>query len=129
MDFISQYSLANSGTDVPIRFTRWSAIALLSATIGRRLYIDHHHFVIYPWLYYCLVGDSSSGKSTAMKAAKRMFTRCFPTFPTGVSVTSREDIVKFMSSEACSQYYTDEDGTSIEWKRSEERRVGKECRL
>ena len=116
MDFITQYLLANSGTEVPIRYTRWAAIALLSATIGRRAYVDHGHFRIYPWLYYCFVGTSGSGKTTAKDQAKLMFIDCFPEFPIGSNIASREQLVEFMSSDQCSQFYNDETGALIEWK-------------
>lgn len=116
MDFISQYLIANSGTAVPQRYTMWSALSLLGMTIGRKAYVNHAHYILYPGIYICLVGIPASRKSTAMNAARSMFDTTFPDYPTGVSVTSREDIIKFMSSEACLKTYTDENGEVVEWR-------------
>jgi len=116
VDFISQYCLANSGTEVPIRYHRWCAVALLAATLGRRGYIDHKHFVLYPWFYLSLVGSSSIAKTTAMNLAKAMFLRCFPNFPLGAAISSREQIIKYMSSLDCQRTYQGADGQPIDWR-------------
>ncbi len=116
MDFISQYILANTGTAVPIRYTRWSAIALLSTVLGRKVYVNHEHFQLTPWLYFILIGTQGSGKSTAKDQAQDMLTAAIPTYPTGVSITSREDIVRFMSSDACLREYTNEKGELTTWR-------------
>jgi hypothetical protein len=116
MDFLSQYLLANSGTVVPTRYTMWSAIALLFMSTGRKIFIDHAHFVIYPGMYICLVGEPASKKTSAMGAARTMFTTVFPDYPTGVSITSREDITKFMASDQCLRTYTDELAALTEWR-------------
>lgn len=116
MDFVSQYLKANEGTEVPIRYTRWSAIALLSMTLGRKVYVDHGHFVLMPWLYYCLIGEIGCGKTTAKNAAKRMFIKAFPNMPTGVSITSAADIVRFMASPECLRQYKDEKGEEQQWR-------------
>ncbi len=115
-DFVSQYLIANSGTEVPKRYTRWAAIALLSATIGRRAYVNHGHFKIFPWMYYCFVGVSGSGKTTAKDQAKNMFLTCFPDFPLGGNIASREDLVRSMASDSCAQFYKDESGETVEWR-------------
>lgn len=116
MDFISQYLMANSGTVVPRRYTMWSAISILGMTLGRKVFIDEQHFIVYPGIYICLVGDPASRKSTAMVQARDMFTSCFPDYPTGVSVTSREDIVKFLSSDQCMRSFDDGKGNLVEWR-------------
>jgi hypothetical protein len=85
-------------------------------TIGRKAYVNHAHYILYPGVYICLVGIPASRKSTAMNAARSMFDSTFPDYPCGVSVTSREDIIKFMSSDACLKTYTDENGETVEWR-------------
>lgn len=115
MDFISQYLLANSGTMVPKRYTRWAAIFLLSATAGRRVYVDHAHFQHRPIVFLCFVGDPDSKKTTAMDAAREMYQEVFPAIPVGPSVTTREDIVKQMSKEDFPyQTFIDETGAPQE---------------
>jgi len=116
MDFISQYLLANSGTMVPRRFTMWSALSILGMAIGRKVYVDHAHYILYPGVYLCLVGEPASRKTTAMSQARDMFYGVFPDYPSGVSVTSREDIVKFMSSDQCLRTFNNENGEMTEWR-------------
>ena len=116
MDFISQYLLANSGTMVPRRFTMWSALSILGMAIGRKVYVDHAHYILYPGVYLCLVGEPASRKTTAMSQARDMFYEVFPDYPSGVSVTSREDIVKFMSSDQCLRTFNNEAGEMVEWR-------------
>lgn len=116
MDFITQYHLANSGTEVAPRYTRWCAISLLGTVLGRKVYVNHGHFELNPWLYYCLIGSSGSGKSTACFQARDMLIAAIPSYPTGVSITSREDIVKYMSSSECARTYIDEKGSEQTWR-------------
>ncbi len=116
MDFISQYILANTGTTVPIRYTRWAAISLLSTTLGRKVYTEHNHFQLLAWMYFIFIGPQGSGKSTAKDQAKEMYIKAFPEMPTGVSITSREDITRFMASDHCVKIYTNERGETIEWR-------------
>lgn len=116
MDFISQYLSACAGTVVPKRYTMWSALSILGMTLGRKVFLDEKHFMVYPGIHICLVGDPASKKSTAKDQARDMFTSCFPDYPTGVSVTSREDIVKFLSSDECRRTFTDKDGNLMEWR-------------
>jgi len=114
MDFISQYILANSGTQVPLRFTRWSAVFLLGTVSGRRVFVDHLHFEHRPTVYLCFVGDPASGKTTAMNAASNMFRDVFPSESVGASVTTREKIVELMAKDDYMRCYTDETGVLIE---------------
>lgn len=51
-------------------------------------------------LYTCLVGEQGDGKTTAMRIAKGVMKRVYPTLPMSANVMSREDIVRLMASEA-----------------------------
>lgn len=113
MDFISQYLLANKGTVVPERYTRWAAIHLLACASGRRIYVDHGHFQIRPVMYLCFVGLPASKKTTAMTTAQKMYQKVFPSMPMGASVTTREKIVERMCQEDNIKTYTDEAGDLI----------------
>lgn len=116
MDFVSQYVLARSGTEVPIRFTRWAAIALLSMASGRKVFDNlGDHFQISPWLYYGFIGDSGSGKSTAMEQAQDTLVAAIPNFPIGAAIASREELTRLMASDVCQQTYIDHNGETVQW--------------
>jgi len=71
-DFISSYLSYASDTEVPAIFHRWAAISSIGAFLGRRYYLNHGHFTIYPNIYCMLVGASGTRKSTAIKLFKKL---------------------------------------------------------
>lgn len=71
-DFLSSYLQYASDTEVPAVFHRWAAITSIGALLGRRYYLNHGHFTIYPNIYSMLVGASGTRKSTAIKLFKKL---------------------------------------------------------
>lgn len=115
-NFISQYCAARAGTTVSPRFTRYCALHVLQLAIGRKIVVDHGHFTIDPIFYLCLIGDPSSGKSTAMRAAKHLFTSTFPDYPIGPDICSRENIIKTLNRSDMRREYRDEFGNAREYR-------------
>lgn len=74
-DFFSTYLAYVSGTEVPINFHRWSAIASIGALLGRKAYFRFGHSNIYPNIYCMLIGNAGSRKSSAIKLAKKLITQ------------------------------------------------------
>lgn len=91
----------------------WSAVFVLAATMGRQIYVDHHHFKIRPNLYITLVGRMALRKTTAMRGAKRMFRAAFPEAPLGSAVMSREQIVQRMAADDGQRTFTDENNQPV----------------
>lgn len=116
MDFISSYKAYSAGNMSPPRYHLWCALAVLGMAVGRRIYVDHGYFRVHPTLYITLVGRQGIRKTTAMTLARSMFLDCFPGYPVGASVMSREKIVEKMASEDCLRSYTDENGQLIEYR-------------
>lgn len=100
----------------PERYHRWCALAILGMAVGKRIYVEQGYFQVTPQLYITLVGRQGLRKSTAMTLAKSMFLECYPGFPIGASVMSREKIVEKMASEDCLRTYQNENGDLIEWR-------------
>lgn len=74
MDFIAEYIEYNKETEPPYIYHRWSAIAGISALLGRSFWLQHGQFRIFPNLYCMLIGDPAARKSTAIKIMKnKMF--------------------------------------------------------
>lgn len=116
MSFLTDYLLYNSGNECSRKYHVWSAFATLAASAGRRVFVDHGYFTIYPNLYICLVGEQGLRKSTAKDIARDLFIEALPDYPVGPSVTSREDIVKRMSEDEWERVYTNEQGAVVKWK-------------
>ena len=117
MGFLSDYCHYNSGNECPREYHIWSALAAFSTILSRRVWIDHGYFKVFPNLYVILVGDAGSGKNTAKSiAVKKLIIDNFPDVPISASVTSREDICKFMGSEECLRTFRDNDGNITEYR-------------
>lgn len=115
MSFLTDYVLYNDGNECPRNFHVWSALLVIAATTGRRVYCRLGYFDVHPNLYVVLVGKQGTRKSSAKDIARDMFTEAHPDLPIGASVQSREDIVKFMASSDCLRAYADEAGNPIEY--------------
>jgi len=101
MGFLQDYLFYNEENECPRDYHLWSALTVISAANGRRVYCNRGYNTLHTMLYVTLVGKQGTRKSTAKDIAKDMFTEACPDIPIGAAVQSREDIVKFMSSEHC----------------------------
>lgn len=111
MGLLNDFIYYNSGHECPDNFVTWSGISLLSAVLGRRVWVKHgDYFTIYPNLYVCLVGTAGSGKSSAMGEAENIFVNNFKDYLVSESIQSREDLLKKMGSPECEKYFKDEEG-------------------
>jgi hypothetical protein len=117
MGLLSDYAFYNSGNECPEAYHTWSCLATFSAVLSRRIFIDHGYFKIYPNLYVILVGDAGSGKNTAKGiATNKLLIEHFPDIPISASVTSREDVCKFMGSEDCLRTFRDKEDNIHEYR-------------
>jgi hypothetical protein len=72
MDFFSKYLRYVGDSEAPTLSHRWSAISMLSALIGRNLFIPFGHSEIYPNQYIMLMGSPGARKSSAIGIARRL---------------------------------------------------------
>jgi hypothetical protein len=114
MPFIQDYLYTCSRNECPRNYHIWSALTIIAASIHKRVCINWGDIVIYPNLYVCLVGSQGSRKSTAKDIARKVFKTAFPDYPVNASVQSREDIIKYMSSDEQAIYFKDANDTTIE---------------
>jgi len=78
--------------------------------------LNRDYFKIFPNLYILLVGDAGSGKNTARNiAARKLVIDNFPDIPVSASVTTREDVCKFMGSEDGLRTFHNPDGSIQEY--------------
>lgn len=73
-DFIANFLEWSGESECPPEYLKWSAISLLAAACGNRIYthqwIGHSRMNIYPNLYMILVGPSGNFKSFAMSRVR-----------------------------------------------------------
>lgn len=69
-DFFSHYLRYTANNEAPTFFHRWSAIAGLSAYLGRNYNIKFGHQILQPNMYCMLLGSPGTRKSTAIKIMK-----------------------------------------------------------
>src|SRR6266536_886512 len=108
--FMQNYLAYNVNNECHRNYHLWTALLLLASATQKRVYVPYGYLNIYPNLYVCLVGRQGFRKSTAKDIGRDLLTSAFPDLPLAPSVQSREDIIKFMSSDECLFSYTDETG-------------------
>ena len=71
-DFLADY-LAWTATEEPPRlYNRWVGFGVVSAALGRRVWLRRGHELIFPNLYLALVGPSGARKSVAIGLGERV---------------------------------------------------------
>jgi len=71
-NFLESYIKWIGESESPTTFHRWSALAMLSAWLGKRFYIKHGHSRIDSNMYVMLLGAAGTRKSTAIKIASKL---------------------------------------------------------
>ena len=95
-NFFSLYNDYTKHTEPPTNYHAWSAIAALSALLGKKCFIPQGHFTVYPNLYIVLVGDPAMRKSTALNVAKNLV-RSVERVPIAPESSTREALIDDMS--------------------------------
>lgn len=102
MSLLNDYVFYNSGNECPQAYHLWACLAGLSTVVSRKIWLQeaHDYYQVFPNIYVALVGDAGSGKNTAKDCVVyKLLLPNFPDIPISASVTSREDVAKFMGSE------------------------------
>lgn len=111
-NFIQDFLEYNSGTECHKNYLRWAAIATLGVAAGLRYRLNAGGLRITPNIYVMLVGGQGTRKSFAKNRSKDLIELAFPDYPIGADVTTRDDLMKWMSSDATERAYTDAEGVS-----------------
>ena len=73
MSIIDKYVSYISGTtEAPMIYHRWCILSSIGALAGRKMWLQHGHFRIFPNLYVMLIGQPAARKSTSIKIAKKL---------------------------------------------------------
>ena len=98
MNYFENYLLYSSGNEAPPLYHKWSAIAALSAAIGRRVWVTQGHWDRHPNLYIIFVGDPANGKSTSMNISKKLIKK-IPNIPVLASAITKERLTQLLANE------------------------------
>ena len=96
MNYLTDYMTFCEGNECPAAFHYWSGISTLASAVSRKVWVEIGHFKFYPNLYVVLLGDSGSGKNTAIDIAKELVRR-LDCVPLAGDCQSKESLVKDMS--------------------------------
>lgn len=95
-DFFSTYLSYTDGGEVPVTFSRWSAIVGISALLERNAWAEFGNADIYPNIYSMFIGTAGTRKSTAIKLIKKLMIKAgYSTI--AAERTSKEKFLRDMS--------------------------------
>ena len=94
--YINEYLNANSLTEIPDRYSIWSLLTVVGASVGRNTYYNLGTQKIYPNMMCLLVGTPASRKTTAINAATQLVPDYVALAPQEL-VNSSLGIIGFMS--------------------------------
>ena len=95
MSFLQNYTLWNSGTEVPEQYYFWSGLSTLAALMNGQVWIHMGRFQIFPNLYVVLIGPPGNGKTSALRRAEHL-TRSFSDISLSAQSETAEGLVRFM---------------------------------
>jgi len=72
MDFFQSYFNYIGRSEASAVYHRWTALTAIGALLGRRFWLEHGTFKIYPNMYVMLLGASGVRKSTSIKIMKAL---------------------------------------------------------
>lgn len=72
VDLFDAYFKYTENTEAPRVFHRWALITSIGALLGRKFYMEHGHWKIFPNVYTMLIGSPGTRKSTAIKMCKQL---------------------------------------------------------
>lgn len=106
-NFISDFMELNSKTECHRSYLMWAAVAALGITSGPRYRLLNGNYYIHPQFYIMFVGPQGSRKTYGMNQIRKLIEEAFPDHPMGASVTSRDDIIRLISSTITERAYVD----------------------
>lgn len=98
MSYIRDYLIYSTNNEAPEMFHVYAGYSTLSSAIGRRVWLPRGENVMYPNIYVLLIGSAGSGKSTALRNAKRLLAQL--DVPLSYSVETPEGLCRFMGGDA-----------------------------
>lgn len=95
MSFLQNYTLWNSGTEVPETYYFWSGISALSSLVNGQVWIHMGRYQIFPNMYIVLIGPPGNGKTSALRRAEHLV-RHFSDISLSAQSETAEGLVRFM---------------------------------
>lgn len=121
-NFIDDYLLYQSGNEGSRQHHLWAAITILSASAGRRYYLDYKDPNAYSQLSYnpnilcCLVAPQGGRKSFCKDEAQSLLTSVFPAYPVSYSVETVAGLCEYLGDQDSERLYTDENQVTHKWR-------------
>ena len=116
MSFLKDFLLYVSGCECPPPYAIWTAYSMLSAAIGRRIFLDLQYFKVWPNIYVILVGPSGTRKTVATDMGVVLLQAAIPDISFSANNETYQGTITFMDSENSVRSYFDHNGKAVEYK-------------
>jgi hypothetical protein len=106
MSFLQDFMLRNAGNECPRPYVLWAGYGLLSATMGRRIFLDLGDIYVDPSIYILIVGETGSKKTAALDIGLDILTRAVPDIVLAGDNETYQGIISYMDSDNSTRFYT-----------------------
>jgi hypothetical protein len=110
MSFIRDFLTYNQGSESPKPYVLWTAYGLLSAAIGRRVWLDLTHFRVMANVYILLIGPSGGRKTASLDKGVDLLKEAIPDLPVAGSNETYQGIITYMHSDKSERSFVMPDG-------------------
>lgn len=121
-NFIDDYLLHEAGNEGSKQHHLWASLTLLSASAGRRYYLDYQDPNSYGQLSYnpnllcCLVAPQGGRKTFCKDQAQNLLQEVFPAYPVCYNVETVAGLCEFLGNQDSERLYTDENNITRTWR-------------
>jgi hypothetical protein len=117
MSFIQDFMEYNSGNECPRPYVLWTAYGLLSAAMGRRVFIE---IETWKWattdIYILLIGPSGNKKTAALVIGKELLSEAVPDIVFSGDNETYQGIIKYMADDSSTRFYKNDKGGVVSYK-------------
>lgn len=114
--FIVDFIKYNEGNECPKPYVTWTAYGLLSAAIGRKLFLDLDYFFVRCDTYILLVGPSGGRKTVSMVLGLELLREAIPDLVVSSDNETYQGIISYVHNENSTREYIDEKGVLVKYK-------------
>jgi hypothetical protein len=116
MSFLQDFMLYNSGNECPRPYVLWTGYGILSAAMGRRVFLDLDWIWITTDVYILIIGDSGSKKTAAMDIGVNLLRKVIPDVVFAGDNETYQGVITYMHSDNSTRFYKGPAGEAVPYK-------------
>lgn len=114
--FLKNFLAFNTGNECPQDYIMWSGIAVLSAAVGPRFFLDLQYFGLFCDIYIVLVGESGNRKTFARDQAVKVLRSVVEDVILCDDSGTHQGITAFMQKDEQVRYVIDYTGSRVSYR-------------